>query len=86
MRTTISLDDRVYAEFKILAARSGESVSSVIERAMRRYLLDRDPGPSEVLPALPTMTSGGVRPGIDLDDMSRVREILDEERPVDAIR
>lgn len=86
MRTTISLDDRVYAEFKVLAARSGESVSSVIERAMRRYLLDRDAGPSEALPALPTMRSGGVRPGIDLDDMSRVREILDEGRPIDAIR
>jgi hypothetical protein len=86
MRTTVSLDDRVYAEFKVLAAQSGESVSSVIERAMRRYLLDRDARPSEVLPALPTMRSGGVRPGIDLDDLSRVQEVLDEGRPVDAIR
>lgn len=86
MRTTISLDDRVYAEFKVLAARSGESVSSVIERAMRRYLLDRHATPPTSPLTLPTMRSGGVRPGIDLDDMSRVREILDEERPIDAIR
>lgn len=86
MRTTISLDDRVYAEFKVLAARSGESVSSVIERAMRRYLLDRDATPATAPLTLPTMRSGGVRPGIDLDDMSHVHEVLDEGRPIHAIR
>lgn len=86
MRTTLTLDDRVHAQLKVRAARDGVTVSSVIEEALRRYFLEETPSRGRAVPELPTMQSGGVRPGVDLDDMSSVVEILDEGVPLNALR
>ena len=86
MRTTVTLDDTLYADAKVHAARSGRAVGSVIEDALREYLERATSAqPSDFAP-LPTMRSGGVRPGIDLNDMSVVYEVLDEGQGLDAIR
>ena len=86
MRTTVTLPDLVYDDVRVRAAQLGRSVSSVIEEAVRVYLLDAAVPAPATAPPLPTMRSGGARPGIDLDDMSTVREILDEHEPIDAVR
>ena len=85
MRTTLTIDDEVYREVRLCAARRGGSVSSVIEEAVRRYLLV-EAQPEFHLLELPTMSSGGLQPGIDLDDMSSVYEVLDEGLSLDARR
>ncbi len=86
MRTTVTIDDTLYADAKVHAAMSGRAVGSVIEDALRDYL-ERvaSAQPSDFAP-LPTMSSGGVRPGIDLNDMSAIYEVLDEGQGIDAIR
>lgn len=40
MRTTITLNDKIYKAVRIRAAESGESVSSVIEDALKEQVLE----------------------------------------------
>lgn len=40
MRTTITLNDTIYKAIRIRAAESGESVSSVIEDAIKEQILE----------------------------------------------
>lgn len=86
MRTTLTVSEAIYSEFKILAAQSHEPVSSVIETAMREYLLLRKSHQLSEVPDLPTFDGGELFPGVNLDDMSSVYELLDQGQPVDAIR
>ena len=86
MRTTVTLDDHLYAQARVRAAEDGRSVGSVIEEALRAYLMQAAAAPSIDLPPLPTFDGGGVLPGIDLDDMSSVYELLDEGAPLDELR
>ena len=80
MRTTISLDDRIFEAVKRRAAAEGRSVSgfiaSVLDDALKR---DSQPEPARPF-RLVTAGGGGAHPGIDLD---RPRELLaaeDEQR------
>lgn len=86
MRTTVTIDDALYSDAKVHAARSGRGVGSVIEDALRDYLRRATGARHADFPPLPTMRSGGVRPGIDLNDMSSVYEALDEGQGLDALR
>jgi plasmid stability protein len=86
VRTTVTLDDGLYAQVKVRAAESGMTVGSVLEEAVRQYLVSAEQAGVFDLPPLPTFDSGGTLPGIDLDDMSSVHEVLDEGLGVDALR
>jgi plasmid stability protein len=86
MRTTVTLDDRLYVQAKVRAAEAGTSVGSVLEEALRQYLASAEHVAQAELPPLPTFDSGGVLPGIDLDDMSAVYQVLDEGSSIDAVR
>jgi Bacterial antitoxin of type II TA system, VapB len=86
MRTTVTIDDRLYTEAKVRAAAAGGSVGSVIEEALRAYLSRADQAAQAELEALPTVDTGGTRPGVNLDDMSSVFELLDEGRTLDDLR
>lgn len=68
MRTTIRLDDDLLARAKQLAARTGRTLTSVIEDALRAALAQSRPRRAAERRALPTWGSGGVLPGVDLDD------------------
>jgi len=80
MRTTISLDDRIFEAVKRRAAAEGRSVSAFIA-AVLDDAVKRDLRPDEVRPfRLVTVGDGGTYPGVDLD---RPRELMvaeDEER------
>jgi plasmid stability protein len=57
MKTTLNIDDGVMARLKREAARSGRTMSELVETALRRLLQAR---PESVeLPALPAFSSGG---------------------------
>ena len=80
MRTTISLDDRIFEAVKRRAAAEGRSVSAYIA-AVLDDAVKRDSPPPEARPfRLVSVGGGGPYPEIDLD---RARELLvaeDEER------
>jgi hypothetical protein len=80
MRTTISLEDRIFEAVKRRAAAEGRSVSAYIAGVLDDAV-KREPSPAEERPfQLVTVGGGGPYPEIDLD---RPRELMvaeDEER------
>ncbi len=80
MRTTVRLDDDVLAEAKALAARTGRTLTQVIEDSLRSALSSR-PGPTRDMPELPVFHGDGLRPGVDLDSMSDLLDIMESDDP-----
>jgi hypothetical protein len=76
MRTTVSIDDRLLVEVKTLAARTGKTLSAVVEDALRQTLAKRGSPRSVPLPLL-THDGGGLQPGVDLDDTSALLDLMD---------
>jgi predicted transcriptional regulator len=78
MRTTVTIDDSLYSQIKVLAAKSHDSVGSVLEDALRFYLLEHESRQLRPLADLPTWNAGQIAAGIDLNDNSAVFDFLDE--------
>lgn len=85
MRTTVRLDDDLYRQAKITAARTGRTVAEVIEDALRTSLAAADRPPASPLPPLSTFGSRGPLPGVDLTSNAATLDAMDEV-PVDARR
>ena len=81
MRTTVSIPDDVLREAKLAAARSGRTLSDLVEDALRVLLGRREAGVSTA-PQLPVFGGSGLRPGVDLEDKEGLSALLDE--PIDA--
>jgi hypothetical protein len=78
MRTTIRLDDDLLTEARLLAARSGKTLTAVIEDALRERL-SRQKEIGERKPVRLTTVSGqGLQPGIDLDDTASLLAMMEE--------
>jgi hypothetical protein len=78
VRTTINLDDQVLAEAKLLAHRSGTTLTAVIEDALRERLSRRARPQTASAPfKLRTFTGSGLQPGVDLDDSAALRDLMD---------
>lgn len=76
MRTTIRLDDQLLRDAKTLAARTGRTLTAVIEEGLRRVLAPAERTP--VAPVeLPTFSGNGVRPGINLDSNAELLDFMD---------
>ena len=83
MRTTLNLDDDLYREVKATAAASGQTVTSLVEEALRLLLLrheqvlaaDREPFVIE--PFRPPPGRGGVLPGVDLTNNAALEDLMD---------
>ena len=79
MRTTVRLDEGLLREAKTAAARQGETVTALIERGLRLVLAASQRRPTRPRIVLPvSRATGGVRPGVDLDDSSAVLDLLDD--------
>jgi len=73
MKTTLIIDDSVMARLRRESARTGKTMSELVETALRR-LLQAKPAPAE-LPALPLFRSGGALVDIaDRDALYRAME------------
>ncbi|HEY3522851.1 MAG TPA: type II toxin-antitoxin system VapB family antitoxin [Candidatus Limnocylindrales bacterium] len=81
MRTTISIDDRLLAEAKARAARSGRTLAAVVDDALRAAFARRDPPNAPIAPDLPTSPGGRLLPGVDLDDSAALLELMEGPRP-----
>jgi hypothetical protein len=79
MRTTVRLDDALLADAKTAAARSGRTLTQVIEDALREALAR---GTSSQAPrasvALPEFGGKGLQRGVDLDSTASLLELMDE--------
>ena len=78
MRTTIRLADALMQEAKREAARTGMTLTAIIEESLRERLA-RSAASAEprTRTRLTTSGGGGLRPGIDLDDSSALLDVMD---------
>jgi plasmid stability protein len=85
VRTTIRIDDDLYRAVKERAARSGRSIGAVIEDAIRMGMK-----PPERTGAgrftVRASGSGGLVSGVDLTSNAAVREALDDNVALNALR
>jgi len=79
MRTTFRLDDQLLREAKRVATESSRTLTAVVEDALREMLARRKQIPSRSRTRLPSFGSGGLMPGVDLDDSAGLRDIMDAE-------
>ncbi|MGC9536264.1 hypothetical protein [Streptomyces sp. UG1] len=76
MRTTVDLPEEIIQEAKLRAARRRVTVSAVIEDALR-VSFARDVTAATNIAKLPTYGTGGVRPGVDLDNNAALLDLMD---------
>ena len=86
MRTTIRLDDELLKEAEALAARTGRTLTSLIEDGLREQLLRAEDAAERGEVEVPTWGGRQLRPGVDLDDNAATWELLDEGVPIDRLR
>jgi hypothetical protein len=77
MRTTVSIDDELLRAAKLRAAETGRTLAAVIEDALRLALQERAPAAPRRPIRVPTSGSGGLLPGIGLDDTSSLLERME---------
>ncbi len=76
MRTTIRIDDQLLAQAKQLGARTGRTLTAVIEDALRE-VLSRQRRLGRRTLELTTVAGNGPRPGVDLDDSAALMDRAD---------
>jgi hypothetical protein len=80
IRTTLTIDDSLLAEYKRVAAETHRTLSYVIQDALRETLARRREAAIRQPVRLPVIGGGGLQPGVDLDDNARLLELLESER------
>ena len=77
MRTTIRIDDQLLKETKQLAAKTGKTLTAVIEDALRETLARQEEGQQRVPVKLPVVEGNGLQAGVDLDDSAALLELME---------
>ena len=79
MRTTIHIDDHLFAELKKTAADTGRTLTATIQDALCESLYRRR---NTERPAvdLPVFHGTGVMPGVDLNDSAVLLDLMSKER------
>jgi hypothetical protein len=76
MKTTLNIDDTVMAKLRSEAARSGKTMSELVETALRLLLQSRREAPAALTP-LPTFQSGGFL--VDVADRDALYRAMEED-------
>ena len=85
MRTTVSIADDLLVAAKDRAAARRQTLSELVEGAVRRELAMREERAER--PAVPVFRGGtGPRPGVDLSSNAALHELLDDGEALDARR
>jgi hypothetical protein len=81
MRTTVRLDEGLLEQARREAARRGVTLTSLIEQGLRMALRRPRPSSRRERVQLPvSRATGGVLPGIDLDDSADLLDRMDGRR------
>ena len=80
MRTTVTIDDDLLAQAKILAARTHRTVGSVLEDALRDLIARQADATGQPRLVLPVSGGGGLLPGVDLQDKELMAELMGDNR------
>lgn len=75
MRTTIHIDDHLFAEIKGIAADTGKTLAAVIQDALRESLSRRRATERPAVD-LPLFRGTGVMPGVDLNDSATLLDLM----------
>jgi hypothetical protein len=78
VRTTISIEDGLLRAARQRGLEQGMTLGGVIEDALRRTLDSAQTGAVERVPLPVSTRRGGVRPGVDVADGARLRDVMDE--------
>ena len=76
MRTILSFDDRLFRQGKELAARDGETLTQLVERAVRRHIHDRRIPPTPHRLEL-RVKEGRPAPRVNFDDREALYEWME---------
>lgn len=76
MRTTVRLDEHLLQAAKQQAAASGQTLTALLEQALRESLARRPAAARSAPVRLKTFRGGGVRPGVDLDDSASLQDLM----------
>jgi hypothetical protein len=77
MRTTVRIDPHLLVQPSGTAAEQGKTLTSLLEEALRESLSRRTAQGGARPVRLKTVTGGGLRPGVDLDDSASLLELMD---------
>ncbi len=78
MRTTIRLDAELLSEAKKLAAETNQTLTAVIEDALRERLARRKVRPHKMV-RLTTFRGDGLVAGVDLDDSAALADLMERD-------
>lgn len=79
MKTTLELDDALFAEIKRRAAREGVTMKAFIEQSLRARLLPKPGGRKRFRLELPVVT-GTAPPAVDISDRRSLYDFLEEHQ------
>ena len=85
MRTTINISEELYRAAKARAASTSQTVSEVIEDAVREALRPK-PQMERAHDPLPVFGGQGLLPGVDLSSRDLLIDAMDVGEGVDALR
>ena len=78
MRTTVRLDPALMAKAKKESARTGETLTAMIERGLRLVLAGpRQSRPRTIIRIPVSRAGGGLRAGVNLDDSAALLDIME---------
>ena len=79
MRTTIRLDEQLLRQAREYAARSGRTLTALIEDALRELLARSKHKRVREQVRLPTYAGKGLQPGVDLDDTASLLDLMERD-------
>lgn len=74
MKTTVELPDELMVEVKKAAAERRTSIRKMVERALRRELVDPQPERTQAPGITWVVVDGGTPPGVDMADREDLHE------------
>ncbi len=81
MRTTIRLDEQLLTEVKTLASQTGQSMTAIIEEALRVTLARKRQVEKRPYVKLTTVGGEGLMPGVDLDNSAALLDLMETDDP-----
>ena len=78
MRTTLRINDRLLQEAKTLAAKTGRTLTAVVEDALREILNRRKDQSRKQRIRLTTVSGKGLQEGVDLDHSGELLDLMED--------